>query len=166
MAQYYRYILVLVVNKSHCMWIYYFLKGLDSRNSITTNNKFATIARVNQRVHEGELGDSPVVRSLTDSSLIQNAIAPIHRNKQENTGVPPRQIVEITDSIPSSPHLHQAGSRRPVYDGVQHTDSISFVEGFPRYQPHKHYRKTPNREEQDNLKKEKLYSPCLKESSV
>lgn len=159
--------LVLVVNNIACTCnFYYFLKGLDSRNSITTNNKFATIARVNQRVHEGELSDSLVVRSLTDSSLIQNAIAPIHRNKQENIGVPPRQIVEITDSIPSSPHLHQAGSRRPVYDGVQHTDSISFVEGFPRYQPHKHYRKTPNREEQDNLKKEKLYSPCLKESSV
>lgn len=144
----------------HLVILFHFLFSVhDSKNGIATNNKYATIARMNQRAFEGESREFPVIRSRTDGSLVQSV--------QGHTAPPARQqIVEIRDVIPSSPQLHQAGSRKPVYDGVQHSDSHSFVESFPRYQPHKHYRKTPNKEEQDNLKKEKLYSPCLKESSV
>ncbi|XP_062594454.1 ubiquitin carboxyl-terminal hydrolase 43-like [Saccostrea cucullata] len=141
----------------------------DQRNGVSVNNKYATIARVNQSFQGHQHQDTAVVRSSTVGSLGYNSMVPGQKitDRQDSVGLPLRQeILEIRDTIQSSPHLHQAGSRKPVYDGVVNTDSHSYTEGFPRYQPHKHYRKTPNREEQENLKKEKLYSPCLKESSV
>lgn len=159
--------LVLVVNNIVCICnFYYFFKGFDLRNSIIINNKFVIIVRVNQRVYEGEFSDLLVVRLLIDSSFIQNVIVFIYRNKQENIGVLFRQIVEITDFIFSLFYFYQVGFRRLVYDGVQYIDFIFFVEGFFRYQFYKYYRKIFNREEQDNFKKEKFYSFCLKESLV
>jgi len=62
----------------------------------------------------------------------------------------------------NTPDIYVAGSRKPVYE-PSHSDSSSFTEEYPRYKPHKHY---PIKPKEKSFRKEKMYSPCMKESSV
>lgn len=64
----------------------------------------------------------------------------------------------------NTPHIYEAGSRKPVYE-PSHSDTASFSDDLKRYRPHKHYTIKP-KEKIKSFKKEKLYSPCIKESSV
>ncbi|XP_060076528.1 ubiquitin carboxyl-terminal hydrolase 31-like, partial [Ylistrum balloti] len=110
------------------------------RNNLERNSKYATIARTSQRASSDDFipNNTPVIpRSRTDQGL---------------TSVERHMISNVTN---------QARSRQPVIATETFADNIN------RYQPHRHFQKGFQFREQKQLYlKEKMYSPCLKESSV
>lgn len=62
---------------------------------------------------------------------------------------------------------NEARSRKPVIDLDANKDLDNFKDVFQRYQPHKHfYKQLPHKDMEKDYQKEKMYSPCAKESSV
>ncbi|XP_063445359.1 ubiquitin carboxyl-terminal hydrolase 43-like isoform X2 [Mytilus trossulus] len=57
------------------------------------------------------------------------------------------------------------GSRKPVYEPSPSESSSFSEDNMPRYKPQKHFVVKP-KEKVKSLRKEKMYSPCMKESSV
>ncbi|VDI45341.1 ubiquitin carboxyl-terminal hydrolase 31 [Mytilus galloprovincialis] len=60
---------------------------------------------------------------------------------------------------------HTPGSRKPVYEPSPSESSSFSEDNMPRYKPQKHFFVKP-KEKVKSLRKEKMYSPCMKESSV
>ncbi|CAC5375830.1 USP31 [Mytilus coruscus] len=93
----------------------------------------------------------------------QTKRASYHQNQSSHNGLE-------QDRMPKSKTddnlaYNTPGSRKPVYEPSQ-SDSSSFSEdNMPRYKPHKHYFVKP-KEKVKSFRKEKMYSPCMKESSV
>ncbi|XP_069124188.1 ubiquitin carboxyl-terminal hydrolase 31-like [Argopecten irradians] len=117
------------------------MTNVTQRNNADQKNfKYATIARTSHRASAEEFvpdNTRQIPRSHTEQGLSSAE----------------RQMVANM--------ANQAGSRQPVIA------TESFADNFPRYQPHKHYYKGFQFKEQKQLYlKEKMYSPCLKESSV
>ncbi|XP_033736515.1 ubiquitin carboxyl-terminal hydrolase 43-like [Pecten maximus] len=110
------------------------------RNNSERIIKYATIARTSHRA------------SADDFVPDNTHVIPRSRTEQGLSSAERQMVANMAN---------QARSRQPVIA------TESFADNIPRYQPHKHYYKGFQFKEQKQLYlKEKMYSPCLKESSV